>query len=332
MDLITHVLVTYLVTLGVVGFQPQYLAAGALAGGLPDADALLYPLGRRFEIFQHRGITHSFLGVTIIAIAGALIAPLLLPGSFLLYFAVMEMGGLLHIGLDAFTNFSVPPLLPFSRQRICYDADRAVNFFTLVVSVVSMYVLLGVERNQVAIQGEWASIAVLGVFFGAYFAIRVATRAWLGRAKSRFGPFDHIVPTENPFTWFLYGERRAGDRVSLHFARYRTGRGISGPYALTVDPAAATRAGPIASEQEAIDRSYAHRHARGRFFEDTYLFARAEPTPPGGWQITWYSIEFVNFGRSASVQVLFPPDGGAPEVHRGFRRVRMPWADRPPAT
>ena len=81
MDLFTHVLVAYLVTFGIVGFKPSYLAAGALGGGLPDADALFFPIARRFPVLRHHGITHSIFGVSLVAGAGALVAPLLAPGS-----------------------------------------------------------------------------------------------------------------------------------------------------------------------------------------------------------------------------------------------------------
>ncbi|MGA7650021.1 MAG: metal-dependent hydrolase, partial [Thermoplasmata archaeon] len=80
MDLFSHVLVAYLLTYGVFGPQPQYLAAGALAGGLPDADALFFPLAKRFPILRHHGITHSLTGVTVVAVVGAFIAPMILPG------------------------------------------------------------------------------------------------------------------------------------------------------------------------------------------------------------------------------------------------------------
>ncbi|MEM0128831.1 MAG: metal-dependent hydrolase [Thermoplasmata archaeon] len=326
MDLITHVLISYLLTLGVVGLHPQYVAAGALAGGLPDADALLFPLGRRWAAFRHRGITHSFLGVTVVAVVAGALAPLIAPGSALVYAAVFELGGLLHIGLDAFTNYSVPPLLPFSRQRICYDAERAVNFGMLVFSVLAMYLLLGVERNQVALGIYWATVDALGAFFAAYLALRLSLRFWLGRAKSRFGPFDHVVPTETPFRWYLYGDRTEGGHRTIAFGRYRLGRGFSGPYVLTLPTTVGE--GPIATPAAAIARSAPFREGGPmRRWEDSFQFADATRRSGGGWKVVWYSIEFGTFGRWATVEVDLADDPAAPPVavRRGFRRVRMPW-------
>ncbi len=176
MDLFTHVLLAYLLTYGIVGAQPAYLAAGALAGGLPDADVLFFPIARRFPILRHHGITHSIFGVTVVAVAGAVVAPMLAPGSPLIYFAVMEAGGLAHVLGDGFTHFSVPPLLPFSNAPLEMDADRAINFLTLGVSVASFYLLLGVERNHVPF--VWYTVTVYGLmaFYAAYIAIRLAGR------------------------------------------------------------------------------------------------------------------------------------------------------------
>ncbi|MGA8542262.1 MAG: metal-dependent hydrolase [Thermoplasmata archaeon] len=197
MDLFTHILVAYLVTFGIVGFQPSYLAAGALAGGLPDADALFFPISRRFPVLQHHGITHSLTGVTIVAVAGAFIAPLLAPGSVVIYFLVLEVGGCCHILQDGFTNFAVPPLLPFSKKQLHLDADRAINFFTLIFSVASFYLLLGVERNHVPFAWYLFTVYALMVFFGAYFAIRLAGRIQVQRRMNSTSEFVIHSPPRN---------------------------------------------------------------------------------------------------------------------------------------
>src|SRR5258708_23211330 len=129
MDLFRHVLLGYLLAVGATGFQPQYLAAGAIAGGLPDGDIFFFPLARRFPILRHHGITHSILGVTIIAVVGGgLVAPRLAPGDPVLYVLVMELAGLGHMAADGFTHFSVPPLMPFSERQLELDAHRAGGF------------------------------------------------------------------------------------------------------------------------------------------------------------------------------------------------------------
>ncbi|HTT17158.1 MAG TPA: metal-dependent hydrolase [Thermoplasmata archaeon] len=324
MDLFTHVLVAYLVTFGLVGFRPSYLAAGALAGGLPDADALFFPLARRFPVLRHHGITHSIFGVSLVAGAGALLGPLLAPGNPFVYLLVMEVGGLCHIAQDGFTHFSVPPLLPFSDRRLELDADRAINFATLGVSVVAFYVLLGVERNRLPFAIYLATIYGLMVFFGAYFAVRLAGRLVVGRRKRSLGDFDVVAPTQNPFAWLLLSEREGDGVHRTTWARYVFGRGIvAGPYTaegLLVAPAAGRAPD---GEREALAWSYPLARKASGVLEATYHFGEASRDAAGAWNAVWYSLEFTFFGRAAGVRVRFPPDGSPASVHRAFYRPTL---------
>ncbi|HYA11121.1 MAG TPA: metal-dependent hydrolase [Thermoplasmata archaeon] len=321
MDLFTHVLVAYLVTFGLVGFQPAYLAAGALGGGLPDADALFFPIAKRFPVLRHHGITHSVFGVSVVAGAGALIAPLLAPGSALVYFLVLEVGGLCHIAQDGFTHFSVPPLLPFSERRLELDADRAINFVTLLVSVASFYLLLGVERNRVPFSDYLLTVYALMVFFAAYFAVRLAGRLVVGRRLHALGDYDVVAPTSNPFAWLVLSERDGGGRHRTTWARYVFGRGIvAGPFTAEglLEPPAG--GGVPSTAAEALAWSYPLARRTSGVLEATYHFGEASADGVGGWTAVWYSLEFTFLGRAAGVRVRFPPDGGPASAHRAFYR------------
>jgi membrane-bound metal-dependent hydrolase YbcI (DUF457 family) len=323
-DLFTHVLVAYLVTFGVVGFRPSYLAAGALAGGLPDADALFFPIARRFPILRHHGITHSVFGVSVVAGAGALLAPLVAPGSALVYLLVFEVGGLCHIAQDGFTNFSVPPLLPFSARRLHLDADRAINFVTLGVSVVSFYVLLDVERNRVPFGDYLLTVYGLMALFAAYFAVRLAGRIRVGGRLRSLGGYDAVAPTSNPFAWLVLSESDEGGRHRTTWARYVLGRGIvRGPYSVEgLFEAPATARAP-AGEAEALAWSYPLARRASGILEATYHFGEAFRNVAGAWTAVWYSLEFTFLGRSAAVRVDFPPDGGPATVRRAFYRPSL---------
>jgi membrane-bound metal-dependent hydrolase YbcI (DUF457 family) len=324
-DLFTHILVAYLVTFGIVGFQPSYLAAGALAGGLPDADALFFPIARRFPILRHHGITHSLTGITILAVAGALIAPTIAPGSPWIYFLVMWVGGLCHVLQDAFTNFSVPPLLPFSKKEVHLDADRAINFATMIVSVLSFYLLLGVERDHVPFDWYLLTVYLLMAFFAAYFAVRIAGRLRVGQQGRALGPYTAVVPTGNPFNWVLLNEQVADGRVRTTWARYHWGRGITdGPNTVEAPIEAPPHAGSPRSADEALSWSYGLARQASRMITSTYHFGEAFLSAAGEWVAVWYSLEFTAFGRSSGVRVRFPADGAAPEVRSAFYRPKHP--------
>ncbi len=321
MDLFTHVLLAYLLTYGLVGPNPSYLAAGALAGGLPDADALFFPLAKRWPILRHHGITHSIFGVTVVATVGAIIAPMLAPGSPFVYFLVMEAGGIAHVLGDGFTHFSVPPFLPFSETKLELDADRAINFLTLGVSVASFYLLLDVERGHVPFAWYSATVYGLMVFYGAYIGIRLAGRYFIARHRAALAPDAVPVPTSNPFSWILLSEHRDATTVRTTWARYHLGRGITaGPYTVegSLVPSADPR--PPATAVEALDRSYAVARGASRMMDLTYHFGEAFEQPGGDWEAVWYSLEFTAFGRSQAVKVRFPAAGGPPQVRTAFYR------------
>ncbi len=321
MDLFTHVLVAYLVTFGIVGFKPAYLAAGALGGGIPDADALFFPIAKRFPALRHHGITHSIFGVSVVAAAGALIAPLLAPGSVFVYFLVLEVGGLCHIAQDGFTHFSVPPLMPFSDRRLELDADRAINFVTLIVSVASFYLLLGVERNHWPFADYLLTVYALMAFFAAYFAIRLAGRFYVGRRRRTLGGFDVVAPTTNPFAWLLLSEHEVDGRQRTTWARYVFGRGIvAGPF--TAEGLLAAPANPTAptGAAEALALAYPLAREASGVLDATYHFGEASRDAAGAWTAVWYSLEFTFFGRAAGVRVRFPADGGPATVQRAFYR------------
>jgi membrane-bound metal-dependent hydrolase YbcI (DUF457 family) len=311
-DLFTHVLTAYLLTFGLVGFQPNYLIAGAIAGGLPDADVLVFPLARRFPILRHHGITHSIFGVTVFAAIGGLwLAPMLAGGGNpLVFFAVMMAGGIGHMLEDGFTHYSVAPFLPFSETPLEVDADRAINFITLVVSVLSFYLLLGVERGHVAFQVYLVSVYLLMVFFVAYFVVRGAARYAVGRRKKTVGDFDVAVPTTNPVVWLLLKESKVGGRMRTSFARYVFGRGITkGPFAVDVPFDAPASSGPAKDAAEALARTYGLARKESRVLDDTYSFGEAIPVGSGAWRVHWYSLEFSAFGRAAGVRVDLAADG-----------------------
>jgi membrane-bound metal-dependent hydrolase YbcI (DUF457 family) len=326
-DLFTHVLLGYLIAYGVVGFQPSYLVAGAIAAGLPDGDILLFPLARRWPIFRHHGITHSILGVTIIAaVGGFLVAPALAPGNPWLYFLVMLLAGLGHMVEDGFTHYSVPPFLPFSDKRLELDADRAINLLTLVVSVVSIYVLLAVERGHVAFTVYLATIYGLMVFFALYFAIRLTARVLIGRRVKQLGIYKVPVPTANPFSWLLLTEERSEGRFRTTFARYTFGKGISrGPFSVDVPIEPTKEMGPVRTAKEALERSYGLARKVQGFFEDTYHFGEAREAKEGGWFAWWYSLEYSALGRAAAVRVWFKPDGEV-AVGRAWYAPKWPQA------
>lgn len=326
MDLFTHVIFAYLLSFVLWGpAAPQYIAAGALAGGLPDADVLLFPLASRFPALEHRGIVHTILGVTVIAAVGSVLLPYLpyFPhASTLLYFVAMEIGGLSHLVLDGFTNFAVAPLVPFSRKRLRLDADVAVSFATLALTVATLVVLVA-ERGTVPF-GVWVETAWLLVgVYGAYLVLRGVARWRAGVHAAREG-FTKVAPSTNPWVWVLADERSTEHEYSIRYRRLRLGERTPGPsYSQTVAKVAA-RAGPVGSEQEALERTYVAALGESWWLADRYHYGRA--TARGNvFEVVWYVVEPMSFGRTPGVE-------GTIDRATGELRLKSRWVRADPST
>ncbi len=334
MDLFTHVLIAYLISYAIWGPNHlQYVAAGALAGGLPDGDILLFPLARRFPALRHRGIVHTVLGVTVLAVAGAFLVPLLLAavvnpafaaGSALLYFVAMEIGSLSHLALDGFTNYPVRPLAPFSQRELHLDADRAVNFGTLAFTAFSFWLML-YEMGRVPIP-VWETTAwlLLAGYLG-YLAFRGAARWRAGQAAKREG-FTAVAPTDHPGVFLLIEERRDAQGVRLRHAEFHLLRGVRATGPTLEFPWSEPSPGPVATEEDALRASYRPALERGRMLEMTYHSAAVRPAP-GGWKVLWYSLEFTMLGRAAAVLATVDRTTGAVETRTAWTSPRKFLAD-----
>jgi membrane-bound metal-dependent hydrolase YbcI (DUF457 family) len=308
MDLFTHVLIAYLISYGLWGTTGiQYIAAGALAGGLPDADALFFPLANRFPLLRHHGITHSIFGVTVIAAAGAFLVPPLFAavigpsfaaGSPLLYFLAMEAGGLSHVFLDGFTHFAVPPLAPFSKWELHLDADRAINLGTFAFTGFSFWLLLD-ERGRVPLAfWQWTSWALLAGYLG-YLTVRGLAR-WRAEGARKAGGFTAVVPQGTPTRFLLVEERSDGVRMRLRSATYHLLGGRVDPGPSLELPITPPPAGPVADAEQALGASYAPSLKAGRVLAMTYHTASVRRFADH-FLIFWYSLEFSMLGRAAGV-------------------------------
>ncbi len=321
MDLFTHVIIAYLISFGLtLGKSPVYIAAGSLAGGLPDSDILLMPLARRFPLLRHHGITHSILGVTIFAVGGAILGPMVVPGAnawLLLLF--MEIGGLVHILLDGFTHFAVPPFAPFSNVELHLDADRAVNGVTLAMSLTSFFLLV-YERNTVPLADWLITGWLLLVTYLGYLVLRGVARYIVGKEMKKEG-YTAVIPTANPFHWLLVEEHEASGSWSTRFAQYTIGRGIRSPQkAIGVEaPPPATL--PVTTANEAIQLSYRPAMQRSRWLASTYRYATVNSSA-NGFRVQWFSIEFTVFGRAPGIRVDLDARTGEMHLERSWFRLR----------
>jgi len=327
MDPFSHFLLGYLLGFGIWGPNGlQYVVAAAIAGGLPDADVALFPLSRRFPLLRHRGISHSIVGVTILAGAGTFVVPWALGLAFgtafaagvgWAYFVSLEVGGLSHVLLDAMDHWSVPIFAPFSAREYGFDADRIANFGAMSFTVAA-YATMLYERGRVPLWAWELTAWVLLAAVALFFTIRLGARWWIEGPRKK-GGYTSVIPQVNPFSFLLYTEVAVSPGVlEMRFARYdllRGRLGLGGSVKGFVDDSLVR---PIQGAAEAVGASYQAALKKSWFLGETNRFAKARPTE-NGFEVFWYSLELTFWGRAAGVLANVDSSSGDVVVRSAWR-------------
>jgi inner membrane protein len=112
---------------GLESVTPLATTTLIISSNLPDLDLVMYLRGDAFSYIKyHRGLTHSFVGLVVLAVALAVVLTLfdrwfrLRRGAFLRpvrpgrIFWLALLGGLGHLALDFTNSYGVRPLIPFN--------------------------------------------------------------------------------------------------------------------------------------------------------------------------------------------------------------------------
>ena len=154
-----------------------------LAAEAPDLDVLAGLRGRAFGFAHHRGFTHSFLGVPLVAlvVVGSVYLFWRLRGrrtndpslpvrwGWLYFFACLA--GLSHILLDFTNNYGVRPFWPFSEKWYSWDIVFIVEPVMLALLILGLVAppIFAMIDSEIGVRRRGprgrlaASLALLGV-------------------------------------------------------------------------------------------------------------------------------------------------------------------------
>jgi membrane-bound metal-dependent hydrolase YbcI (DUF457 family) len=326
MDPFSHLLLGYLLGFGIWGTAGlPYVVAAAIAGALPDLDIAFYPLSRRFPLLRHRGISHSILGVTVIAVVGCFVVPPLMArglgpqfgeGALFSFFVALEVGGLSHVFLDSLDHWSVPIFAPFSPREYHFDVDRIVNVGSMAFTVIA-YALMIYERSRVPLELWAVTTWGLLVVVLLYFVIRIVGRWRAGVVQHREG-YTAVIPQGNPLEFVLFGEERPPEHLRLRYARYHLLRGFTVPEREVNFPIDARTPRPVGDFTGALAESHPPALAASWILEETHHFAEVRASP-GGYDVFWYSLEFNFWGHFAGVIAHVDATTGAVTTRNAWR-------------
>jgi inner membrane protein len=234
MEPVTHFL--FGAAMGRAGLNRKTALATAtltLAAEAPDLDVFSRFGGSAFGFNHHRGFTHSFLGVPLVAAAVVGFVYLLwrlrgrktrnpnLPPRWGLLFAFACLAGVSHILLDFTNSYGVRPFWPFSERWYSWDIVFIVEPVLLVVLTLglilpALFSLINEEigaRNKVAMpRGRLAAtLALLAVF--AFWGLcdyehrravaALESRIYEGANTLRVSAYPYMT---NPFRWYGVAE------------------------------------------------------------------------------------------------------------------------------
>jgi hypothetical protein len=268
---------------------------------------------------------HTIVGVTVIAAVGSLLVPYLpyfTHASTLLYFVAMEIGGLSHLVLDGFTNYAVRPLLPFSGRSLRLNADVAVSLVTMALTGVTMVVLI-LEHGTVPF-GVWEETAwILVGVYGGYLVLRGLARWRAGILRRQFG-YAEVLPSTSPWKWLLLEETDTSERYHIRFRRLSLGAGVMGSdRVLDVAKRPLAPPGPVASPQEALERTYLSAMAESDWLAESYHFGEA--VEKGAvFEVWWYIVTQATGRRAYGVHGEIDRATGTIRLRSGFLRLPSP--------
>lgn len=208
-----------------------------LAAEAPDLDVFSRFGGSAFALNHHRGFTHSFLGIPIVAAAvvafmygvwrmrGRKTRNPNLPPRWGLLFGYACLAGLSHLLLDYTNSYGIRPFWPISERWYSWDIVYiyepvmwAVLILGLIVpalfSLINQEISSGRTREKAPPGRIAASLALLAVF--ALWGLRdyqhrralaaLEARTYHGVDALRISAYSY--PT-NPFLWYAVAETPA---------------------------------------------------------------------------------------------------------------------------
>ena len=240
MDNLTHTLTAVAISHAGLNRKTRFATLTLiLAANAPDIDILAGFKDSITYLKYHRGITHSFIGITVLAIiiwgviswAGRKVQPkprLPLNGRWLLLAALLGTGS--HLLLDFTNAYGVRPFLPFSGRWCAWDIMPIFDPLLLALLLLGLglpWVLrliseeVGARKPHLASGAIFCLCAAVTLWGIRDFAHRRAlsildSRTYSGEAPERFSALPVAL---NPFTWTGVVETE----TSFHVVRENAG-------------------------------------------------------------------------------------------------------------
>jgi len=286
-----------------------------LAAEAPDADIFAYLAGPLAGFKHHRGITHTFLGVPLVAAALLGFVWLLYrwrlqrgwqpksPPRWPLLYAFACLAVLSHILLDFTNQYGVRPFAPFSYRWYSWDIVSIVEPLLLIILAAGLMLPLlfrlineEVGARSKGPQGRAGAVVALLLVCGVWWfrdlqhrraLADLGTQTYLGDDSERVSAYPYQL---DPFTWYGVAEIPtgfAGMHVNSSSGEVDRERRMRIRYKPEETPVT------LAAKNSAMGRVYLDWAAY------PYLEVEKLPPPEGGYRVHFYDLRYY-YPESAS--------------------------------
>ncbi|MDX9846192.1 MAG: metal-dependent hydrolase [Tenuifilaceae bacterium] len=210
MDSLTHIVLGAATGQVVLGKEVgnKALFWGAIAGSLPDFDAIFTPFIEPVSsLLFHRGPSHSLLFALIIApIFGYLVHRIHKVSSITKWTGLFLLSIVMHSTIDIFNTYGTALLWPFSNVRLAFDSLGIIDLF-LIIPILTLAILM-VFKPQLSLARQKIASSIL-IFTLAFVLFSIGNKQLIEhRVKQQLKKasldYNHIKTAPLPLTNFLW--------------------------------------------------------------------------------------------------------------------------------
>jgi len=221
MDSLTHIVLGAAIGEVVLGKKigRKAMLWGALADTIPDFDVFASPcFSQAQQLLVHRGFTHSFLFLAIVApLLGWLFSRLFkkLDVSKKEWTFLFFLGLLTHIVLDSFTAYGTGWFEPFSHYRVSFNTIFVADlFYTLPFLICVLIAIIAKNNSTTRIRWNKTGLWISCLYLTYTFVNKYYVQTQVGNAfhKKNIATTDLVTtPTPlNNFLWMTYAADSTG--------------------------------------------------------------------------------------------------------------------------
>ncbi len=316
MDSLTHIALGACIGEAFFGKKigKRAMLLGAVAQSLPDIDFLASVwTGMPAVLLTHRGFTHSILFAVLAAVLLALIAerihrPHNIGLAKWMFFFAIQM--LIHIFIDAFNNYGVGWLEPFSHYRISFNAIYVADPFFSLWPAIAFFVLLVLKRGHAKRRYWWIfGVAISFIYLGYCLINKATIKAAVNTAFAKQGIphtryFTSPAPLQN-WLWYVVAGNDSG-----YYVGYRSVFDTKDSIAFTFFPSNRQLLNPVQQKKDVQQLiRFSQQYYTAEQWHDTLVFNDLRFGQIIGWQNPQEKFAFHYF--------LQPPNSNKMVVQRG---------------